>query len=92
MTRRTLALCAVFSSLPAALVAGFMLFAALDHNPQEEFYSASTGLQWESAVPLVGVWFLVVFIPAFLFSLAMAALAGSSDRSPHPGKQPPPLA
>ncbi len=92
MTRRAIALCAVLSSLPASLVASWMLFAALDGNPQEEFYSASTGLQWDAVVPLVGVWFLVVFIPAFSFSLAMAALARSSDRSPHPRKQPPPLA
>jgi len=47
---------------PAVLVACFMLCAALEHNPQGEFYGSELGVNWEGVAAIWVSWFVVVFV------------------------------
>jgi hypothetical protein len=44
-----------------ALVAAWMLAAAWDHNPQEEFHGV-TGVHWAAWLPMGLAWFVAVAV------------------------------
>ena len=45
----------------AALVASYVLWFALEHNPQGRFYGSERGIEWGQIAGVWGSWFVVAF-------------------------------
>ena len=62
----------------AVLFACGVLWIALSHNPQQEFYGSELGVNWEGIVTLWGMSFVVVF--AILAVLAWVIMKVTQDQ------------
>jgi hypothetical protein len=67
-----------------AMVAGFVMYAAWDHNPQEEFHGMN-GIQW---LPWFGVglsWFVPTFV---LITIVVGVVFSAGERKDGAAKSP----
>ncbi|HVJ36029.1 MAG TPA: hypothetical protein VND94_23190 [Terriglobia bacterium] len=71
------------------LAGGFMVDAALDHNPQGAFYDPARGIVAYGYLSAIFYgWFLCVFLPITLISLGLQLVLGwTRQRSCPPGLQ-----
>ncbi len=69
----------------AALVACGVLWIALSHNPQQEFYGSELGVNWGGVTTLCGASFAVAFTIlaalAWVITKVAQAMAGSKARA-----------
>jgi hypothetical protein len=76
---RALAMVAAVCAVPSVAAAALAMFAAWEHNPQGEFHEVAADgnlvVHWEWWAWVGLSWFLVVFVPLYLFGGGVTALS-----------------
>ena len=61
----------LFSFIVSLLISLIIVFIALLHNPQGEFYNYDNNIVWSSVLGLLFSWLIIIFVILEILSLAI---------------------